>query len=134
MTRTYHGSCHCSAVRFACALDLAQGTSKCNCSICTKARFWKAFVKADDFRLEQGGESLADYRFGSKSIGHRFCRHCGVKVFGQGNAEALGGAFYAVNLACLDDAPLESLVAASVLYEDGRHDNWRSPPAIYQYL
>ena len=63
MRKTYHGSCHCGAVRFACELDLAAGTSKCNCSICTKARFWKAIVQAADFWRERGEDALADYRF-----------------------------------------------------------------------
>ena len=31
--KTHHGSGHCGAVRFECQLDLAEGTSKCNCSI-----------------------------------------------------------------------------------------------------
>lgn len=134
MKTTYHGSCHCGAVHFACDLDLGQGTSKCNCSICAKVRFWKAIAKAGDFHLKRGEDSLAEYRFGSNSIAHRFCRHCGVKVFGQGNMETLGGVFYAVNIACLDDVPLKSLVTATVMYEDGRHDNWQSPPAIYRHL
>ena len=127
MRKTYHGGCHCGAVRFACELDLAAGTSKCNCSICTKARFWKAIVPAADLRLERGEEALADYGFGSNNIHHRFCRTCGVKVFGQGHLDEIGD-FFGVNLACLDDATAEELSRAPVRYEDGRHDNWDSPP------
>jgi hypothetical protein len=134
MKRTYLGSCHCGSVRFEADIDLAEGTSKCNCSVCTKARFWKAIVKADAFRLLQGKESLSDYQFGSNTIHHLFCSRCGVKSFGHGNLEELGGDFYAINVACLDDATTEELAEAPVRYEDGRHNKWESPPAETRHL
>lgn len=99
-----------------------------------QARYWKAIVKADAFRLLQGAEALADYRFASGTIHHRFCSRCGVKTFGRGDMEALGGEFYAVNVACLNDATTEELASAAVRYEDGRNDNWGSPPAEIRHL
>lgn len=131
--KKYEGGCHCGAVRFECEVNLAAGTSRCNCSICAKSRFWKTIVKADAFQLLAGDEALASYQFGSGMITHRSCRHCGVKTFGQGHLEELG-AFYAVNILCLDGIPDQELAAAPVIFEDGRSNHWERPPAVTAYL
>jgi hypothetical protein len=134
MKKTYKGSCHCGAVRFEADLDLSAGTVKCNCSVCAKQRSWLAAVGPNDVRLLSGESELADYQFGARRIHHRFCRTCGVRPFGQANLESSAGAFYAVNLAALDDVDPAELANAPVMYVDGRNDNWQVPPAETRHL
>lgn len=133
MKKTYKGSCHCGAVRFEADLDLGQQTSKCNCSVCSKGRFWKQVVPRDAVRVLQGEDVLTEYRFGSGNIRHLFCNRCGIKPFGLGEVEGFGR-FTAVNLGCLDDAADADLAAAPVLFEDGRSNDWSKPPAETRHL
>jgi hypothetical protein len=131
--KTYHGSCHCGAVRFEADIDLDKGTSKCNCSFCSRTRFWKAFVEENDVRMTDGQENLTEYQFGSLTIVHSFCRTCGIKPFGRGETPDLG-VFYAVNLACLEDLAVEDLLSAPLEYQDGKHDLWGEPPSEFRHL
>ena len=130
--KTYRGSCHCGAVRFEVDADLAQ-TSKCNCSICAKGRFWKTIVMPDAFRLLAGEAALSEYTFGRGAIRHLFCRTCGVKPFGRGEMPEMG-VFYGVNIACLDGVSDAELAAAPVKFENGRENDWEHEPAETRYL
>jgi hypothetical protein len=134
MQKTYHGSCHCGAVRFEAEIDLAAGTGKCNCSICTKRRNWGALLKPEAFRLLSGAEMLSDYSFGTGQGSHRFCSNCGCAPFSAGDVPEIGGAFVSVQLGSLDDATDEELAAAPVNYSDGRNNAWWNQPAVTSYL
>lgn len=134
MKKTYHGGCHCGAVRYEVDLDLSEGTYKCNCSICTKARNWLAMTTADSFRLAKGESVLTEYQFGAHRLHHLFCKHCGIRSFGWGRDPESGQVHYAINVACLEDMDIDELINASVTYVDGLHDNWQSPPAEVRHL
>jgi hypothetical protein len=133
MLKTYHGSCHCGTVCFEADIDFAAPTFRCNCSICSRNRFWAAVVKPSAFRLLEGKTELTQYLFNSMQNEHYFCRKCGVRPYGVGNSPE-GGQVIGVNIGCLEDATVEQLAAAPITYCDGRYDNWQNPPVVTSYL
>jgi hypothetical protein len=131
--KTYQGSCHCGAVRFEADIDLTQPTFRCNCSICTRNRFWAAVVKPTAFRLLEGKTGLQQYLFYSMQNEHYFCKTCGVRPFGVGNNPE-SGEMVGVNIGCLENVAVEELAAAPIRYCDGKYDNWQNEPAIKAHL
>jgi hypothetical protein len=112
---SHHGSCQCGAVSYDVDVDLGS-TITCNCSRCQRMGFVLSFAPADSFRLLTGSDHLTEYRFGSKTIRHLFCKTCGVESFAQGTMPN-GSAVVAVNVNCLDGVEPRSLKSQHV---DGR--------------
>jgi hypothetical protein len=132
MKQTYSGGCHCGAVRFEADVDFSQGTVKCNCTICQKARFWLVAVSAGEFRLLKGEDALSEYRFGASRIQHLFCKHCGIKSFGR--IDMPNGGMVAVSVTALENIPDADLAALPVVFVDGRSDNFQAPPTQTAHL
>ncbi len=130
---TYTGSCHCGKVRYEVDVDLAAGSGKCNCSICTKLRAWGTIIKPSQFRLLAGQNDTSTYVWGAAISKRYFCRHCGVHVYGMGHLAEVGGDFCSVNLATLD-VDAETLAAIPVRYFDGRNNQWETPPTVVAHL
>lgn len=131
--RLYHGSCHCQAVRYEAEFDLAAGTNRCNCSICSKARAWFLFVRGDKFKLLVGEDVLGSYKWvppGRTHAGltYRFCSRCGIRLYATGELPQLGGRFYALHVPTLDDVDREELVGAPMNFIDNAHDRLNSAP------
>jgi hypothetical protein len=105
--RTYEGGCHCGRVRYRIEANLTQAV-ECNCSICAKRGTLLTFVKAPQFTLLKGDDTLTDYQFNTKKIHHLFCESCGVGSFSRGIAPN-GEDTYAVNVRCLEGVDVGAL-------------------------
>ncbi len=96
---THRGCCHCGAVAFEVDAPAVIDALECNCSICTQTGFLHLIVPRSRFRLLRGEDALTDYRFGSGTAVHRFCKVCGVKGFYIPRSHPDG---IDVNVRCLD--------------------------------
>jgi hypothetical protein len=131
---TYHGSCHCKALRYEIELDLSKGTGKCNCSYCWKVRNWSAGTKPEKLRWIEKS-TLGEYGFRPASKNHHlFCTRCGVRIGTQGDIPETGGPYVSVQLSTLDDLPVDALMSAPLRYMNGRDDDWFHEPAEHRHL
>ena len=94
--RWYTGSCQCGRVKFHAELDLEAAQAKGS----NPGSY--ALIRPQAFALVAGDSDLADIQFGPVIGLNRFCKYCGVRVFGIGHLAKLGGEFCAVSLPALD--------------------------------
>lgn len=97
---TLDGACHCGAVKFT--VTLTQGFAsarRCTCSICRMRGAVAVTSTPEAFRITQGEDKLASYRFNTRTAEHHFCSQCGIYTHHKrrSNAHQLG-----VNAACLE--------------------------------
>ena len=97
--RTYTGSCHCGAVRFEIDTDFPELTT-CDCSMCRRRNALMVRVHESRLRLLAGTESLAEYRFHTRTATHYFCRVCGIYPF---HRKRVTPDHFGVNVHCLHD-------------------------------
>jgi hypothetical protein len=106
--QTYHGSCHCGAVKYSVQMEPVTSATACNCSICRRSGTLLAFVPAAQFTLEQGQDALVSYTFNKHHIDHNFCKHCGIKSFASGKRPD-GTSMTAINVRCVDGVDVDAL-------------------------
>ncbi|MGH7123059.1 MAG: GFA family protein [Stellaceae bacterium] len=97
---TLDGACHCGAVRFTVTLiEGFASARRCTCSICRMRGAVAVTSRPDAFRITKGENSLATYRFNTRTAEHHFCRDCGIYTHHKrrSSPDQLG-----VNVACLE--------------------------------
>jgi hypothetical protein len=113
-----NGSCHCGAVKFTAELPFGFASARrCTCSICRMRGAIAVTSTHEGFRITEGEEELATYRFNTKVAEHHFCRNCGIYTHHKrrSNPSQLG-----VNVACLEGvSPFD--FAEVIVYDGQRH-------------
>ncbi|KAG8528309.1 uncharacterized protein KY384_007226 [Bacidia gigantensis] len=133
----YDANCHCRAVQLRFRVtplfptDTAPSPEplkpfNCNCSICTKNGYLNVYPKDADTDIEwiKGQDSISEYRWGTKEVGHKFCPICGSSIvlivgaamWGDGSGTSKVG----VNARMIKGVDVDKL---TVLKKNGK-DDW----------
>jgi hypothetical protein len=86
-----------------------------------------------------GEGSMAEYQWTppgrpGPGLTYRFCKTCGVRIYATGEAEFMGGRFFAVAVATLDDVDVDELATVPMRFIDNRHDRFDRAPADTRLL
>jgi hypothetical protein len=115
---TLDGSCHCGAVKFTVTLTEGFASARrCACSICRMRGAVAVTSTPAEFRITQGADKLATYRFNTRVAEHHFCSVCGIYTHHKrrSNPNQLG-----INVACLEGvSPFD--LREIVVYDGTRH-------------
>ena len=115
---TLDGACHCGAVKFRVTLTEGFASARrCTCSICRMRGAVAVTSTPDHFRITEGEDKLATYRFNTMSAEHHFCSQCGIYTHHKrrSNPNQLG-----VNVACLEGvSPFD--FREVVVFDGSRH-------------
>jgi hypothetical protein len=115
---TLNGACHCGAVRFTVTLTEGFASARrCTCSICRMRGAVAVTSTPEAFRITQGEDRLATYRFNTRVAEHHFCSLCGIYTHHKrrSNPNQLG-----VNVACLQGvSPFD--FAEVIVFDGTRH-------------
>jgi len=129
---SYHGSCHCGAVRFRIDAAITELTT-CDCSLCVKKNALMAKVHESQLTLLQGEEVLSLYQWNTRKAKHYFCSRCGIYPFHRKRAAP---DHYGVNVFCLDDfdprgVPVRATEGIGMTLEDpAARPEWPGPWAM----
>lgn len=116
------GGCHCGAVRFTVRARTPVELIDCNCSMCAKTGFLHLIAQPEDFTLLSDPAALTEYRFGTRTARHLFCRTCGIKSFYVPRSHPDG---YSVNWRALEGT---EGIPLQIVPFDGRGD-WEASRA-----
>ena len=113
---TYHGSCHCGAIKFEVEADLSTVT-RCTCSVCTKKGILLARVHPNKLQITEGEDRLKLYQFNTSTARHYFCNTCGIYPFHRPRIEPDA---YTINVNCLADVDDNQIMNLDIVSVDGR--------------
>ena len=115
---TLNGTCHCGAVRFTATLTEGFASARrCTCSICRMRGAVAVTSTNEAFKITEGEDFLATYRFNTNTAEHHFCTVCGIYTHHKrrSNPDQLG-----VNVACLEGiSPFD--FEEVIVYDGQRH-------------